>query len=271
MSQQTVVGTWKEVDWEEVVTLDPDLVIAYATGTINAHLAAEKLEPFGITVVGLYLYPTVKYDQILEEIEKLGKLLEREEEAKRYIDWHDDYEARVEAFVEGKEKPDIFATYTAGAIGKTEIKSYGKGTIDYLLCEKAGGRIITENYTISYPVVDAEWVLTQNPDIVIMKCGNVFGGWSTEDEPAALVKQLLEGKSWETMNATKNKQVYALPWSITNGFEHIYGVVLLAKIFHPEFDIEPAEVYREFLEDFMRLDYPEGEVNVLVYPPLQET
>lgn len=268
MSQKTVVGTWKEVDWEQVVELDPDLVIAYATGTINAHLAAGKLEPFGITVVGLYLYPTGEYDQILDELGKLGILMEREEEAERYIEWHDKYLARVQAFVEGKEKPDVFLTYTAGAIGKTQIKSYGKGTIDYLLCEKAGGRIITENETISYPEVSAEWVLTQNPDIVIMKCGNVFGGWDTTETPADLIQQLLNGKSWETMNATVNNTIYAVPWSISNGFEHIYGVVLLTKIFYPEFEIDPADVYKEFIRDFLRVEYREAEWKVLVYPPL---
>jgi iron complex transport system substrate-binding protein len=265
MSQKPVVGTWKAVDWDKIPLLEPDLVIAYATGTINAQLAAEKLEPFGITVVGLYLYVTGEYDQVLDELEKLGILLEREEEAERYIEWHDEYEARVEAFIEGKEKPKVFMTYTAGAIGTTDIKSYGKGSLDYLLGEKAGGKIITEGLAGTNPTVSAEWVLTQNPDIVIMKCGNVFGGWDTTETPADLIQQLLEGKSWETMNATVNNTIYAVPWSISNGFEHIYGVVLLTKIFYPEFDIDPADVYKEFIRDFLRVEYREAEWKVLAY------
>jgi iron complex transport system substrate-binding protein len=267
MSQKEVVGSWKAVDYEKVVELNPDLVIVYATGTyVNAEIAAEELEPFGITVVGLYLYVTDEYDQIFDELEKLAILMEREEEAERYIEWHDDYLEQVQDFVEDKERPDVFATYTSGAIGKTtDIKGYGPGTIDYLLCEKAGGRLITENESVSYPPVSAEWVLTENPDIVVMKCGNVFGWWDTKSEPADLIVQLLDGKSWDTMNATVNKQIYAVPWSISNGLEHLYGVVLLAKIFHPELDINPNEVYKEYLEDFLRVDYPEGEGKVLVY------
>jgi iron complex transport system substrate-binding protein len=271
MSQKPVVGTWKEVDWEEIPLLEPDLVIAYATGTINAKLAAEKLEPFGITVVGLYLYVTGEYEQILDELEKLGVLLEREEEAERYIEWHDKYEARVEAFIEGKEKPKVFMTYTAGAIGmkdKSKVKSYGKGSLDYLLGEKAGGKLITENYT-GTPELEVEWVRQQNPDIVIMKCGNVFGGWDTTETPADLIQQLLDGNPlWGEMNATVNNTIYAVPWSISNGFEHIYGVVLLTKIFYPEFEIDPADVYKEFIRDFLRVEYREAEWKVLVYPPL---
>jgi iron complex transport system substrate-binding protein len=268
MSQKKSVGTWKEVDWEEIVSLGPDLAITYATGSINADLAAEKLDPFGITVVGLYLYVTDEYEQIFDELEKLALLLEKEEAAEKYLNWHDDYETRVHDFIAGKEKQDVFMTYTGGSIGKImEIASYGPGAIDYTLCEKAGGRPITEDFNTKYPKVSAEWVLTENPDIVILKSGNVFGGWENEAEPKDLIAQMLAGKNWDDINATENNKIYAVPWSITNGLEHIYGVVLLAKICHPELDIDPTEVYKEFLEHFLRVEYPEG--NVLVYPPLR--
>ena len=267
MSQEKSVGTWKEVDWEEIVAVEPDLVITYATGSINADLAAEKLDPFGITVVGLYLYVTDEYEQILDELEKLAILLEKEEAAEKYLKWHDEYEARVHDFIAGKEKPNVFMTYTGGSIGKImEIASYGPGAIDYTLCEKAGGRPITEDFSIKYPKVSAEWVLTENPDIIILKCGDVFGGWDNENEPADLIAQMMVGKNWDDINATENNKIYAVPWSITNGLEHIYGEVLLAKICQPELDIDPTEVYNEFLEDFLRVEYPEGKV--LVYPPL---
>jgi iron complex transport system substrate-binding protein len=266
MSQRPVVGTWREVDWEAIVALDPDLVIAYPSGAIDAATAAEKLDPFGITVVGLYLYVSDDYELIFDELKELAILLEREDEAARFIAWHGDYLAQVEEFVADKEKPAVFLTYTSGAIGKTsEISSYGPGTILYQLCVKAGGRPITEKATTGYPKVSAEWVLSENPDQVIMICGNVFGWWNTATEPAELLQQLLAGKSWGTLNATVNNQIYAVPWSVTNGFEHTYGIVLLAKLFYPELPIEPAQVSQEFLEEFLRVKYPEGEGKVLAY------
>jgi iron complex transport system substrate-binding protein len=266
MWNQTVVGTWKEVNWEKVAELEPDLVIAPPTGTVNVNLAAEKLEPFGITVAGLYLYVTADYGQVFKELEKLAFFLEKEEQAEQFIDWHDDYLDLVEDFVEDEEKPEVFLTYTSGAIGKTsDISSYGPGTILYQLCEKAGGRPITENATTGYPKVSAEWVLSENPDQVVMICGNVFGWWDTTTEPADLLQQLLKGKSWGTLNATVNNQIYALPWSVTNGFEHTYGIVLLAKLFYPDFPVEPGQVSQEFLEEFLRVEYPEGEGKVLAY------
>ncbi|RCV63949.1 iron complex transport system substrate-binding protein [Methanophagales archaeon] len=267
MSHRKSVGTWKEVDWEEIVALEPDLLITYATGSINADLAADKLDPFGITVVGLYLYVTDEYEQIFDEHEKLAILLEKEEAADKYLKWHDGYETRVHDFIAGKEKPKVFMTYTGGSIGKImEIASYGPDAIDYTLCDKAGGSPITEVFSTKYPKVSAEWVLRENPDIIILKGGGVFGGWDNETEPANLIAQTLVGKNWGDINAIENNKIYAVPWSITNGLEHIYGEVLLAKICHPELDIDPTEVYKEFLEDFLRVEYPEGKV--LVYPSL---
>jgi hypothetical protein len=67
------------------------------------------------------------------------------------------------------------------------------------------------------------------------------------------------------MNATINNRIYVVPYSIICGLEHTYGIALLTKIFYPDLDIEPAEVYKEFLEDFMRVGYPEGQDKVLAY------
>ncbi|HDS46299.1 MAG TPA: ABC transporter substrate-binding protein [Methanomicrobia archaeon] len=265
-SQQPVVGTWKEVDWETIVALHPDLLIVSPAGTINVNVAEDKLKGFDITVVGFYLYVTAEYDQIFEELEELAFLLEKEHAAARYIAWHNGYLAQVEEFVTGREKPEVFLTYTSGAIGKTsDISSYGPGSTLYLLAEKAGARPITEYATTGYPKVNAEWVLAKNPDTVIMICGNVFGWWNTATEPANLLQQLMAGKSWGTLNATVNNQIYAVPWSVTNGFEHTYGFVLLAKLFHPELPIEPGHVSQEFLEEFLRVEYPGGEGKVLAY------
>jgi len=266
MSQRPVVGTWKAVDWEAIVALEPDLVIAPPTGTINVNLVADKLEGFDITVAGFYLYVTADYDQVFDELEKLAFFLDKEERAEQFIAWHDDYLAQVEEFVGDKEKPAVFLTYTSGAIGKTsDISSYGPGTTLYHICEKAGGLPITEDATTGYPKVNAEWVLSENPDQVIMICGNVFGWWDTATEPADLLQQLQAGKSWGTMNAAVNNKIYAVPWSVTNGFEHTYGIVLLAKLFHPDLPIEPGHVSQEFLEEFLRVDYPDGERKVLAY------
>ncbi len=45
-------------------------------------------------------------------------------------------------------------------------------------------------------------------------------------------------------------------------------MTLFAKIFYPELDIKPTEVYKEFLEEFMGVEYPEDKI--FVYPDLDD-
>ncbi len=68
------------------------------------------------------------------------------------------------------------------------------------------------------------------------------------------------------MNAVNDNNVYVVPHSTLYGMEQPFAMALFAKIFHPELDIEPTAVYKEFLEEFMRVDYPEDKI--FVYPAL---
>lgn len=216
--------------------------------------------------VGLNLYDP---DDIPTELTKLSILLEREERGSEYIEWCNEYEALVEGLIAGKEKPKVFIT-TTGAIGKTtEIPTSGPGTADDKLIKEVGGINIADNLTPpipKYPKVGAEWVLKENPDVIIMKVTGFYGGWDSTAEPKSKINDLLEGKGWDNLNATKNNSVYAVPWSAIYGMEQPFAMTLLAKIFHPEIEIKPTDVYKEFLEEFMGISYPEGKV--FVYPPL---
>jgi len=271
MSTKTFVGKWDNVEFEKVVELKPDLVISYVkSGVVGYYggvkVAEEKLSPFGIPVAGLDLYDP---DYIPTELSKLSILLESEGRASEYIEWLDGYKELVEGLVSEKAKPKVFIT-TTGAIGKTSgIPTDGPGTAVDKLCNMTGA----ENIGAKAPKVGTkyevnnEWVLNESPDIIIMKVSGVYG-WDSETEPQSLVTRLLEGKGWDNLNATKNNSVYAVPWSAIYGMEQPFAMTLFAKIFHPEIEIKnPTDVYNgEFLEEFMGISYPEG--NVFVYPPL---
>lgn len=268
IAQKPLLGTWKEVDWEKIASLEPDLVIAYAyaPGPINVTVAEEKLKSSDIPVVGLNLYISDRYEQLFGEFEKLALLLGKEEEAQRYLDWHANYETGIQDFIEQKERPKVFLTRSTGALGKTtNIRTYGPYANLSILCEKAGGKPLIPNGTTRYPKISAEKVLEENPEVVILSAAHIFGWWDSPAAPKNLVDKLLKGKGWDTMNATINNRIYVVPYSIICGLEHTYGIALLTKIFYPDLDIEPAEVYKEFLEDFMRVGYPEGQDKVLAY------
>ena len=268
IAQSSSVGTWKTVDWEKVAALEPDLVVAYAyaPGPINVAVADEQLKKFKIPVVGLNLYLSDQYEQIFTEFGTLAHLLGREVAAQRYIDWSISYQNRVRDFVKGKNRPNVFLTRTSGAIGRRErIRVYGRSANLTLLCAKAGGRPILVDTSARYPQVTADQVAKENPDAIIMSGAHTFSWWESSKEPKELIAQLLDGKGWEKLRATINKKIYAVPYSAICGLEHVYGQVLLTKLLFPEFDLSPSAVYKEFLEIFLRIDYPEGEGKVLAY------
>jgi len=271
VSKRTFIGKWSAPDWEEILRLCPDLVIAYklvGNYTYDAWEAEKRLGPSdvtGITVVGLNLYDP---DHIPTELTKLSILLESEGRASNYIEWYNKYKALVEDLISERAKPKVFMT-RSGAIGKTtDIPTYGPGTTNDNLIQMVGGINIACNLTPpipKYPKVGAEWVLFENPDIIIMAVSGVYG-WDSETEPQSLVTRLLEGKEWDNLNATKDNRVYAVPWSAIYGMEQPFAMTLFGKIFHPDIDIKPMDVYKEFLEEFMGISYPKDKV--FVYPPL---
>jgi len=260
ISKKTVVGTWKEVDWEKVIELHPDLVIAYTTYGANVDIAEEKLSPFNVSVVGLNLYDP---RTIREEIAILGYILDKELRAYEYIDWWNKYENEIKELVSNKPKPKVFVTSTS-AIGKTsEIPTYGPGSTINEIIEMVGGINIAEELGTKYPKVDAEWVITKNPDIIIIKKSYKYY-FDSEEEAKEYINQVLEGKGWDNISAIKNGRVYIVPWSAVYGSEQPFAIALFAKIAHPEIEIDPIAIYKEFLEDFMSLELPEDKV--LIYP-----
>ncbi|MDI9617418.1 MAG: ABC transporter substrate-binding protein, partial [Methanothrix sp.] len=65
------------------------------------------------------------------------------------------------------------------------------------------------------------------------------------------------------VNAVKNNRVYVVNWEIMAGLDDVVGLTYLAKILHPEVNLDPESVYMEYLE-FLGVKYPED--RMFVYP-----
>ena len=85
LADVAVVGTQEEPNYEKIAELKPDVVIALSAGYPPEPAEIQKkLEPFNIPVVGLDFYRTEVW---FDEMEKLGKMLGKEAEAKEYTDF----------------------------------------------------------------------------------------------------------------------------------------------------------------------------------------
>ena len=259
------VGSWGNPDHEAIVSLFPDIVITSANVGRVSELE-EKLKPAGITVIGLDFYR----DYLLKsEIEKLGYSLDKRNEVREYIDWRESYENPIKDFVEElteDEKPRVFYEWR-GSTGTSVISTFGKGGSGDYSITAAGGRNIAAELK-GYSEVDCEWVLSENPDVIIKRVSlKEEWGWHNTEEPKTLISDLIKSRpGWDHITAVKNNRFCVYSREIALGPDSIVGHAHLAKWFHPEWDIDPESIYKEYLEHYIDVEYPED--LIFAYPPL---
>ena len=267
----TVGIAWGGIDYELVVSLDPDLVLIYPSTVFEV---AEILDPLGIPVVGLEFMNT-KF--LKAEVEKLGYLIDKEDEAKEYNDWRKYYEDKIESLVDElseEEKPKVFMIIYYWPIWGTEISTVGSDYAPHEICTEAGGIDIVGELGLPGDIVtvEAEWVLEQNPDVIIGiesmgsdESWDSIGYYDTE-EPEELISDITSFPGWESIKAVQDDRTYMCSADMVLGLESVSILAFWAEAFHPEFDLHPEDIYREFVEQFMDVPYPED--LILFYPPI---
>ncbi|VVB70732.1 Periplasmic binding protein [uncultured archaeon] len=198
----------------------------------------------------------------------LGFILGKDEEAEKYLQWRNLYEQPIRdkaASVKEEDKPRLFMEWGTKNTN-SEISSYGMGSSGDSVSNFTGGANIAAALP-EYPKVDSEWVLEENPDVIVRSLAPDSGssGWKDSDEAAGILKKYIEGRpGWSRLDAAKNNRIYPISTEIAWGPDSIVGDAYYARWLHPTLDIDPEKIYKEYLEQFMGLEYPEGVV--LGYP-----
>ncbi len=264
LADKPTVGTWSGPDSEAIVTLHPEIVITSANLDRTSKLE-ESLKSAGIAVLGMDFY---RDDIIRSEIRTLGFILGKNEQADKYLQWRGVYDDLIRDYASGlseEDKPALFMEWgTKNTI--SEISSYGQGSSGDAVCNFTGGRNIAALLP-EYPKVDSEWILEENPDVIIKTLAPESGkpGWNSTEEAADILSSFVDGRpGWSNLDAVKNNRIHLLSSEITWGPDGIVGVAYYAIWLHPEIDIDPVKIYQEYLSQFMDMQYPEGAV--LAYP-----
>jgi len=118
--------------------------------------------------------------------------------------------------------------------------------------ELTGGRNIAANMSEAYPHVDSEWIITENPEVLMkyVYSSELDWGWNSTDEPEALIEEISSRRHQLVAD-----QVYPLV------FHRIY--LYWAKLLHPEFAADPTEAYKEYMTDYLGMEFPDL---VFVFP-----
>jgi len=256
---------------EEIIRVNPDIVIAYGSYfTRWTTDLEEKLEGIDIVLVRLDCY---KPETMPDDVRKLGYILDREEEAGEFIDWHEGYLSIINDGVEElteDEKPRVYVE------GYDDYKTYSKGAGAHQACIMAGGINIAADEPGTYPEVQSEWVINQTPDIIfkVVSSTKVSGGYSEDDlsEMKAVWEDIMGRDGWSDITAVKDRKVYLIhAGGVWNDPKYFIGLTYLAKWFHPELFpdtvLDPKKVHQEYLTRFQGLDYDLDKHGVFVYHP----
>ncbi|MCK4590953.1 MAG: ABC transporter substrate-binding protein, partial [Candidatus Latescibacteria bacterium] len=273
-------GYYGPPDYERILSLNTDLVLDYAWQD-HYTIFTDKL-PESIPVVG---FDFINDATIAEEFEKLGYILDKEDEAKEFIDFYEGYVDTMKKRTEelsGDEKPRVY-------VGFADYDLYV--TISSLdqwyqpLLDMAGGMNMAADLAEDswgswwgtgglYPKVDPEWVIEQNPDIILGGAGwgPTKGGYTTDDplEMKELRDDIISLPELAGLEAVKNGEVYAIHFDLLCGPSFFIAALYYGTWFHPELfgDLDPQATLQEYV-DFRGIDFDVYVQGVFVYPPLE--
>lgn len=277
IAKKQSIGKWNQPDYEMIgeiakggkETITPDIVVigySYPDKSYGVQGVEKGLAPFkDITALGLDFY---KPENMTREVEILGEILGKEDAARDYISWYNDKISKVQAAVQGESKPKVYAEWSTTG----ELSTLGSGSGFDQVLSVANGYNIAKSLSDSYPKIGWEWVVSQNPDVIIKRqtqsSDQTQIGWQSGPSGdtvklEGVMNEIMARAGASGISAVKNDRVHVLDWDVLNGLDQVAGITYLAKLLHPNADLDPVSVHKEYLMK-LGLEYPEG--RIFVYP-----
>ena len=136
---------------------------------------------------------------------------------------------------------------------------------------QAQGINIAADLVGSSPEVDPEWIISQNPDVIIKyPMGADYQGGFGQTETAPFqewLDEMVNRAGFSEINAVKNGEVYIVSQIIKTGaFENV-AICYVAKLLYPDLfeDMDPVSYLRQMVEEYMGLDWEDMD-GVFIYP-----
>jgi iron complex transport system substrate-binding protein len=213
-----------DVSIEQIVAIDPDLILATETHLTNVIPKLEQFVPKAKVIV--LLTQTESFDDVFNAIEMVGKCTGTQDKADQLVA---SMKSRINAIT---SKTDDLAESARPKVlyivWQDPIFVIGGGTLGNSLIEAAGGTNIFQDEPGS-PMVDLETIIDRNPDIIL---GSTAVGTGADlPYQFALHEERLSG-----VNARINDQIYGANDDLYGrpGPRLVDALEELARIIHPE-------------------------------------
>lgn len=205
------------VDFEAITALQPDLILA--TDQVNTPRDAETFATLDLPV---YFFSFSTVEDVWASIRTTGQLLETASAAEAVADSLETALASLRARTDPiRHRPRVLFL-----IGDDTLYAFGAQSYIHTLIEAAGGQSITVNIETQAPTLSEEYVLTQQPDVII-------GAFGVDYDPDRLLDL---HPSWDVIPAVQNDRVYSLNPNLLlrPGPRLVEGAWQIARRLHPE-------------------------------------
>lgn len=211
----TKVGDYT-LSTEVIISLQPDLIIS---GDLVPISQLELLEDQGIPFV---ILATRTLDDVLKDIRLVGILTGHVDEANELAD---ELEDRIDAVTNKTQAVDLVKPRTY--IEYYPYWTYGPGSFGNDLIALAGGVNIAENTSSEYPMLTSEFVIAQDPEIIVYTVGYMT---------TTTVDEISSRPGWDFITAVSEGNVHSMDDNLMSryGPRIVDGLEDLAALLHPD-------------------------------------
>ena len=211
------IGGFVNPNIEKIVSLKSDLIIATRDG--NRMGTIHRLNDLGFSV---YVVNPKGFDGVMKTIQNIGEIVGRQDESRRTIRDMITRKEKVVRFTRSLPQPKVFFQ-----VGNAPIITVGRGTLADDLIHLAGGKSISENETLSYPLYSIETILSKAPEIIIMS------SMESNKDYSNLIKKW---QNWKNIPAVKKNAIYVVDSNLVDRPTPriVEGLEEMLRIIHPE-------------------------------------
>lgn len=235
------IGTADTPDLETIISLHPDVLLLYGPSSGHQAENLEKILASNIRVITLDCY---KFDGVSNDASALGQMTNNSVGAQRYIEFNRKYVNLVQsrlANLTPAETPLVYAESTSDYTVLNRVSGIGQ------ILVFLHARNVYNTTAYEFPKVSPEWVMEQNPDIILKPGESITGA-----NLSGIHAQLINRTGFNQIKAVKNNRVYIYNSEIIGRPRVVVGMVYIAKALYPSrfTDIDPDAVADEYENDF---------------------
>ncbi len=201
----------------------------------------EPVNPSEMTKDELYASQTT-IDFTCGLMQNLTAIVGHQDEVTQYVNWAQSYNKLVKDRIYNLESEQQVKVFL-------EWYGYPYQTFVTQTVYQGGGINIAENQTVFSPVLSPEFVLEQNPSVII----SLISSQSHDVNDFIVARNDILGRSaLQDVDAVKNGRVYICDFYARSGVRSVVGYLYWAKWLQPSLfaDIDPAVVNQELNEQF---------------------